>query len=82
MLDLSAVVKALKINWIDTNCEPPLNEIKRGFPYPGREHITRPAEREQSQCIIFRQNKNTGALVRDTGILRVPSIFLGTCVVW
>ena len=41
-------------------------------------YITRPAEREQSQSVIFRQNKNTGALVRDTGTLRVSSNFFWT----
>ena len=39
------------------------------------EYITRPAEREQSQCIIFAPKILTEALVRDTGTLRVSNNF-------
>ena len=38
-------------------------------------HVTRPAEREQSQCVILGPKILTGALVRDTGTLRVSNIF-------
>ena len=38
-------------------------------------YITRPAEREQSQCIVFAPEILTEALVRDTGPLRVSNNF-------
>mgnify|MGYP000347841828 CR=1 FL=1 len=38
-------------------------------------YVTRPAEREQSQCILFAPKILTGALVRDTGTLRVSNNF-------
>ncbi len=43
-----------------------------------RRQITRPAEREQSQCAVLGPKILTGALVRDTGTLRVSNIFPGT----
>ncbi len=45
-----------------------------------QKHFTRPAEREQSQCVKNRPKKNTGRLVRDSKAPRVSSIFLW--VIW
>ena len=43
--------------------------------YPTVAQVTRPAEREQSQCIFFAPKILTEALVRDTGTLRVSNNF-------